>query len=551
VNPDGPLSARAGLGRVPALALLLLVGLAFYLPGFTQLPPVDRDEAHFAQASKQMLETGNFVDIRMQQEARYNKPIGVYWLQCAAVALVGRPLNDIWPYRLPSLAGALLALAFLMRLGGRLFDRRVGLIAALLLGASLLLGVEARLAKTDATLLATSMAAFDGLAAAYLGQAKRRNALQFWIALSLGILVKGPVLPFFLLTTAGTVSLVQRRWRWLGALEPRLGLPLLVLIVAPWLLAIGIASHGAFFRQSLGHDFGAKLVGGEESHGFPPGFYLVAMAVTFWPGGLLFAAALPSLWRRRRETAIRFLLCWLIPAWLVLELVPTKLPHYVLPLYPAMALLAAAIFADGSQPMGAGWPRWLRQAGAGLWFATGLALAAAVAALAWRLTGRLDAVALATLLLVGAAMALALLAFGRGARDAGLAGLLAASFLLQAGGFGFTLPRLDRLWVSRSAARLVAETSPCPSPVVAVAGDFEPSLVFLLGTGLKPLDGPGAARFLAAARGKTCALALVSVDEDKAFRGALGGVAPKDLGKVEGIDYSTGKDQRMTLYGFP
>ena len=217
MNREGPLKAWTRFSRFPALALLLLVSLAFYLPGFTTLPPVDRDEAHFAQASKQMLESGNFIDIRMQEATRYNKPIGIYWLQSAAVALVGRPLNDIWPYRLPSLAGALLALVFLARLGGRLFDRRVGLIAALLLGASLLLGVEARLAKTDAALLATSLAAFDGLAAVYLGRAKRVNALQFWIALSLGILIKGPVLLFFLLTTAGTVSLVQRRWRWLAA----------------------------------------------------------------------------------------------------------------------------------------------------------------------------------------------------------------------------------------------------------------------------------------------------------------------------------------------
>ncbi len=310
----GPLSASARSSRVAALALLLLIALAFYLPGFTALPPVDRDESHFAEASKQMLESGNFIDIRMQEEARYNKPIGIYWLQSAAVSLLGRPLNEIWPYRLPSLVGALVGLVFVARLGGRLFDRRIGLIAALLLAASLLLGIEARLAKTDAALFATSMAAFDGLIAAYLGRAKRRDALQFWIGLSFGILIKGPVLPFFLLTTAGTVSLVQRRWRWLDALEPRLGLPLLVLIVAPWLVAIGIASHGAFFSQSLGHDLGAKLVGGEESHGFPPGFYLVAMGVTFWPGGLLFAAALPSLWRQRRETAIRFLLAWPIPA---------------------------------------------------------------------------------------------------------------------------------------------------------------------------------------------------------------------------------------------
>ncbi|MGO9543748.1 MAG: ArnT family glycosyltransferase, partial [Rhodomicrobium sp.] len=66
------------------LALIVLCG-ALYLPGIASLPPTDRDEARFAQASKQMLETGNYVDIRFQTEARYKKPIGIYWLQSAAV----------------------------------------------------------------------------------------------------------------------------------------------------------------------------------------------------------------------------------------------------------------------------------------------------------------------------------------------------------------------------------------------------------------------------------------------------------------------------------
>src|SRR5579862_8877986 len=70
-----------------ARAMLLLVAFALmaFLPGFFQIPPVDRDEARFAQATKQMLETGKYVDIRFQQEVRYKKPVGIYWLQAAAV----------------------------------------------------------------------------------------------------------------------------------------------------------------------------------------------------------------------------------------------------------------------------------------------------------------------------------------------------------------------------------------------------------------------------------------------------------------------------------
>ncbi len=68
-----------------SVAFLLLCGLLFFLPGFFNIPPIDRDEARFAQATKQMVESGDFVDIRFQDDVRYKKPVGIYWLQAAAV----------------------------------------------------------------------------------------------------------------------------------------------------------------------------------------------------------------------------------------------------------------------------------------------------------------------------------------------------------------------------------------------------------------------------------------------------------------------------------
>ena len=68
-------------------AVLVLLSLACFLPGFTSLQPMDRDEPRYAQASKQMLETGDFVDIRFQDEARHKKPVGIYWMQSATVAI--------------------------------------------------------------------------------------------------------------------------------------------------------------------------------------------------------------------------------------------------------------------------------------------------------------------------------------------------------------------------------------------------------------------------------------------------------------------------------
>src|SRR5438105_2008554 len=94
--------------RGPALAALLT--LLAGLPSLLLLPPLDRDESRYAQATSQMLESGDYVDIRFQQEPRWKKPVGIYWMQAAAVALTSKVENrDIAPYRLPSLLGAVLA----------------------------------------------------------------------------------------------------------------------------------------------------------------------------------------------------------------------------------------------------------------------------------------------------------------------------------------------------------------------------------------------------------------------------------------------------------
>src|SRR5438105_8410020 len=95
-----------------AAAFLVFVSLVSFLPGFFQLPPIDRDEARFAQATKQMIENGDYIDIRFQNEVRYKKPVGIYWLQAGVVRTaealgVPEARTTIWLYRLPSLIGAI------------------------------------------------------------------------------------------------------------------------------------------------------------------------------------------------------------------------------------------------------------------------------------------------------------------------------------------------------------------------------------------------------------------------------------------------------------
>src|SRR6195952_3107872 len=173
VNPGSRLVGAidfVAASHARAAAFLLLCGLLLFLPGFFNIPPVDRDEARFAQATKQMVETGDFVDIRFQSDVRYKKPVGIYWLQAAAVetaSALGLPRAQlrIWLYRIPSLIGAVGAVLLTYWTALAFVTRRGAVLAALMMASCVLLGAEARLAQTDAMLLLTVVAAVGAMGA--------------------------------------------------------------------------------------------------------------------------------------------------------------------------------------------------------------------------------------------------------------------------------------------------------------------------------------------------------------------------------------------------
>jgi 4-amino-4-deoxy-L-arabinose transferase-like glycosyltransferase len=273
----------------PRLTLIAFC-LLLWLPGLFTIPPSDRDESRFALATRQMVETGDYVRIMNGDVARNRKPIGIHWLQ-APFALAARAAglataNPIWPYRMPSLIGAILAVLGSFEIGLTLFgDRRVALLAGAMLAASVILCVEAHIAKTDAALLGATVWAQAVLARAWMapGTLRRRHAALFWLAQGAGILIKGPITPMVSLLTILCLSAWHRRAGWLRALRPGWGFPLLLAMVLPWLIAIGLATHGAFFSDSVGGDLGRKLAGGEETHGGLPGFHLLLLPLLAFP----------------------------------------------------------------------------------------------------------------------------------------------------------------------------------------------------------------------------------------------------------------------------
>lgn len=538
-------------------ALLVAVALFAFLPGIASLPPTDRDESRFVQSTKQMAESGDYIDIHLQEEKRYKKPIGIYWLQSLAVAASGQGAEaPIWVYRLVSVAAGVVSVLVVAGLGARMFGANAGFIAGLMLAGILMLGVEARIAKTDATLLALTLIAQAALARVYLaGKAAQSVGYApwiFWIALGAGILIKGPVPPLLSALTIVTILYFDRERAWLRDLRLLPGVLVALLVAAPWLVAITWKNGFAFWQESVGNDLLGKIGSGQESHGFPPGYFALIFAFALWPFNVrALDAGLVLLGRFRTDPRLLFLIAWYVPFWLVFELIPTKLPHYLLPAYPALALGVGWMLTSGDalpDALKSGWRLWLRWANMfGLALVT-VALAAGAAAVVPYITGEVSiwgVVAAILFLLAG------WFGFGR-APGANAIQQIAITTLTGVAAIGITVafvaPALKPVWLSPQIAEIYRGAATCPQSRLVSAGYHEPSLVFLAGTDTLLTNGTVAARELA--KDPNCTIAAVANSQFDSFTAGLpGGLeSVEEIGAVEGVNYSKGSNHRIALF---
>ncbi len=550
-------SMDTGLGLLAGLMLLAAIALG-YLPGQAGVPPLDRDEPRYTQATKQMLETGDYVRIRFQDAPRHKKPVGIHWLQAAAAKASGLGADaPLWVYRIPSLLGALSALLLSVWVARAFLPMRLALAVGAIFGATIIIGVEARLAKTDAVLLATILLAQGALARLWLSERRPLGvALLFWVALGAGILVKGPIAPMVCGLTIAALTIVDRR-RILSELRPLVGIPLAAAVCLPWYLAIYAATDGQFFVAAVGKDFLGKAAGGQEGHGAPPLTHLGLFFAVGWP---LAPFALAALWRavKLRSDAILFAAAWVVPAWIVFELTPTKLPHYTLPLLPGIALAAVASLAVATPP------RALRALAGAMVLAAPLGVLVAAVFAPTIFAGltaddpslvadfpHVTVIALAT---VAAVAALAgAVAIWRGTpllAPAVLAPVVVASVIAQATIWGVALPAVTPIWLSPRLVAAAGEASPCADPrIISVGGFNEPSLVFLAGTDTALLDADEAARAITLS-GEGCAVIAARANGVDAVReaAAAAGVTLTEKGHVTGFNISKGDPIDLTLF---
>lgn len=496
-----------------------------------------------------MVETGDYTSIRFQDTPRHKKPVGIYWLQSLSVQTFDRAQSfHISFFRIPSVVCATLAVLLFYLLAYHQLGSSRAFLSAIIVASTVSAVAEAHLATTDSALLLAAVLAMTPLASLWGSQGTSTKlsflqALCVWCGLALGILIKGPVLPAVAFLAGALHTVRTRSLKWIWLLRPLWGVPLLIAIVAPWFIAIQNQTHGGFLSDSVRGDILPKLIGAHESHRGFPGFYTLTSSVSFWPWSFLIVPTVISVYRRWKDADYYGWVCWLLPAWIALEMAPTKLPHYSLPLFPPLAALVTLWVSEAYRDLPKA--KTLRPSVIAWGLLTlGLGVITIGAPLYFNKTAPIAACLGAIFIVVGGISLLVrrdLIGSLRVIFGAPL--ILAVIFFTTL--FTQTLPNLGPFWASKALLSKVSGDRAQSTPL-ASAGFQEPSLVFLHGTSTLLTDGARAARFLH----EHCpSVAFVTEKEQNAFTSTAKeiGLSSRTLSSERVFNYSKGKWQNVTI----
>ena len=328
---------------------LLFLGLVLLLAGNAILPLTDRDEARFAEASREMLQRGDYVVPWFNGAWRFDKPVLIYWCQMASYKILG--VNE-FAARLPSALFCIGTALLLARWAKRRWDDRTALIAGAMFLTALHVGlVIGRVATADmAMVFFCTLAAWSGWELTRPEQPERKRWWWiFYIALAFGFLAKGPVA---WLPLGGMIlgrSLRRDSFR-LPLNETVVGLCLTVALVALWGGPALAQTGGKFWSVGMGEHVFNRSVSAIDGHGAAGALTFIALLplyfatffASFFPWSLRVPSALKAWWPdRQRDDLGWFLLVNALLVFVVFSLVKTKLPHYTLPAFPLIALWLA------------------------------------------------------------------------------------------------------------------------------------------------------------------------------------------------------------------
>lgn len=326
-----------------AYVLILLTGMLMFLPNLGRHGLWDIDEAHNAECAREMYEAGNLIVPTFNYQLRTDKPIMLYWCIEACYRFFG---VSEWAARLPSVLAGLCSLIVCYEMARRLFGSATGLLSGLILSSSFMFSVSSHAVTPDALLILFVQLTFLTWVISYDRQQ------PVWLLLTgccagLATLTKGPV-GLALPGLAVVLTLLwQRDLSFLWKRRTIQAFLMCCLVALPWYIWVAVETHGEFLKGFfLIHNL-SRFNAAMEGHTGPIIYHFVVILVAFAPWSIFLGPTLWFTFSKRSENSEklwgqRLLLCWIGVWFVVFSVAATKLPNYVLPTYPPLAMLTGA-----------------------------------------------------------------------------------------------------------------------------------------------------------------------------------------------------------------
>jgi 4-amino-4-deoxy-L-arabinose transferase-like glycosyltransferase len=528
----------------PIVLLAFLIITATYLFMITRTTLLDRDEPRFARAAVEMFETGNYLVPTFNGQLWADKPVGVYWLMSVSIRLFG---NTEFACRFWSALGTAISCLLTFLIGKRLFGVKEGLWAMVILSSSTMMLVVGTMATADGSTLPFILAAMAVFAYAMTSRLRYYHTILIGVLMGLGMLAKGPIgllpLPVMLITLWFT------RNNYSGFIKQSLvifeALGIAFIIFLGWAIPANRATDGHFLSIFIGRHVITRMFHPMEHHGgnfllYLP-YYLPVIIGGFFPWTIFLPGAFSALIGNRlgEKPCKHLMLAWVISIVIIMTLAATKLPHYIIFIWPGLALLsAAAIAAFQNGLLSDNDVKWLRY---GNWFFVPVGLVAGVGLIAAPFFLKISALIIPAIICGVVLLLMSFLASNYLYRNRVIAAVKTAFIGMVVFHIPYifgVLPVIENIKVTPAIAIAINNSTTANTPV-ATYKFGEPSLNYYLGKTIQKLSDQK--EVVAWMQQKEPAVLVIPNSEYETIKQHGGDLHAKVLLSKKGLHYSKGK----------